>query len=52
MKLGGNFAVFLAFFALAMFEAIQKHNWLNAVLWLAVGAIFLYTTNRRSSKQH
>ena len=36
-----NIAVFIIFFGIALIEAIQKQNWLEAVLFLALGALSL-----------
>ena len=41
LKLGGNVAVFLVFFAISLLDAIWSHHWVGAVLWLAFGAMFL-----------
>jgi hypothetical protein len=37
-----NLAVFIIFFGVALLEAFQKNNWLEAVLFLALGALFLW----------
>ncbi|HEY4515862.1 MAG TPA: hypothetical protein VJH67_01590 [Candidatus Paceibacterota bacterium] len=34
-----NFAVFIIFFGIALIEAFQKHNWIEALLFLALGVI-------------
>ncbi|MEK7479988.1 MAG: hypothetical protein AAB665_01720 [Patescibacteria group bacterium] len=34
-----NFAVFVIFFGIALIEAIQKGNWLEAALFLALGVL-------------
>lgn len=36
-----NVAVFVIFFGIALIEAMQKGNWLEAVLFLALGALSL-----------
>jgi len=36
-----NLAVFIIFFGIALIEAIQKQNWLEAALFLALGALSL-----------
>jgi hypothetical protein len=36
-----NLAVFIIFFGIALIEAIQKGNWLEAALFLALGALSL-----------
>jgi len=38
---GGNTAIFLLFFGLALADAIWSHNWLRALLWFGFGALFL-----------
>jgi len=47
-KLGKNFAVFILFFGIALLEAFQKQNWLEAVLFLALGAVSLWADLRKS----
>lgn len=41
LKIGANFTIFLIFFGIALIEAIQKHNWLEALLFVILGIIFL-----------
>jgi hypothetical protein len=37
-----NLAVFIIFFGIALIEAVQKHNWLEAALFLALGVFSLW----------
>jgi len=37
-----NLAVFIIFFSIALIEAIQKTNWLEAALFLALGLLSLW----------
>ena len=37
-----NLAVFVIFFGIALIEAIQKSNWLEAALFLALGILSLW----------
>jgi len=37
-----NLAVFVLFFGIALIEAIQKNNWLEAALFLALGILSLW----------
>lgn len=37
-----NFAVFIIFFGIALIEAFQKQNWLEAALFLALGIMSLW----------
>lgn len=37
-----NLAVFIIFFGIALIEAFQKQNWLEAALFLALGLISLW----------
>ncbi|TSC71163.1 MAG: hypothetical protein G01um101449_91 [Parcubacteria group bacterium Gr01-1014_49] len=46
-KLGANFVVFILFFGIALIEAFQKQNWLEAALFLALGALFLWADGRK-----
>jgi len=36
-----NFAVFVILFGIALIEAFQKQNWLEAILFLALGVLSL-----------
>lgn len=38
---GTNITVFILFFGLSLVEALQSRNWLRAVLWFALGLVFL-----------
>ncbi len=48
MKLGVNFAVFVLFFGIALIEAFQKQNWLEAALFLALGGMFVWADLKKS----
>jgi len=37
-----NIAVFVLFFGIALIEAVQKSNWLEAALFLALGLLSLW----------
>ena len=37
-----NLAVFVLFFGLALIEALQQNNWLEAALFLALGILSLW----------
>lgn len=37
-----NLAVFIILFGIALIEAIQKNNWIEAVLFLALGTLSLW----------
>lgn len=41
LKLGSNTAIFVLFFGVSLLEAFQSHHWLQALLWLALGFVFL-----------
>jgi hypothetical protein len=42
-----NLAVFIIFFGIALIEALQKQNWLEAILFLALGVISLWADIRK-----
>jgi hypothetical protein len=44
---GSNVTVFVLFFGIALIEALEKHNWLEAVLFLGVGIVSLWADWRR-----
>jgi|GEM_PF-550404 hypothetical protein len=48
LKIGANFAIFIIFFGIALNEAIQKNNWLEALLFSALGIMFLRTNSINS----
>jgi len=48
MKLGINFAIFVLFFGIALIEAFQKQNWLEALLFLALGILSLWADMKKS----
>lgn len=37
-----NLAIFLLFFGIALIEAVQKNNWLEAALFMALGGLSLW----------
>lgn len=43
-----NLAIFIIFFGIALIEAFQKQNWLEAALFLALGIISLWVDVRRT----
>jgi len=42
-----NLAVFIIFFGIALIEAFQKQNWLEAALFLALGGLSLWADFRK-----
>lgn len=42
-----SIAVFIIFFGIALIEAIQKHNWLEAALFAALGIMSLWADFRK-----
>ena len=42
-KIGPNIAIFILFFGIALIEALEKQNWLGAALFIALGALFVFT---------
>ncbi len=42
-----NFAVFMIFFGIALLEALKNNNWIEAMLFLALGIISLWADIRR-----
>lgn len=49
IKLGSGFAVFVLFFGVAALDAFQTHNWLKAILWLAIGIVFFVADNLKKA---
>ena len=50
IKLGANFAVFILFFGVALIEALEKQNWLEAALFIVLGLLFLWVDIRKSDR--
>ncbi len=44
-----NLAVFIIFFGIALIEAFQKQNWLEAALFLALGFISLWADVKKNN---
>lgn len=42
-----NVTIFILFFGIALIEALQKQNWVEAALFLALGGISLWTGVRK-----
>lgn len=42
-----NLAVFALFFGIALIEAVQKRNWLEAALFAALGVLSLWADFRK-----
>jgi hypothetical protein len=40
-RFGTNVTIFLLFFGISLFDALQSREWLRAVLWLGIGLVFL-----------
>jgi len=47
MKLNKNFAILILFFGAALIEAFQKHNWLEAVIFVLLGLLFFKAENKK-----
>ena len=43
-----NITVFILFFGIALIEAIQKQNWPEAILFLALGVLSLWADFRKN----
>lgn len=44
----GNIAVFILFFGIALIEALQQDNWLEAALFIALGILSLWADFQKS----
>lgn len=42
-----NLAIFVIFFGIALIEAFQKNNWLEAALFLTLGILSLWADIRK-----
>lgn len=43
-----SLAIFILFFGIALIEALQKQNWLEAALFLALGVLSLWVDIRKN----
>ena len=41
VTLGPNVTIFLLFFGISLLDAVRSRDWLRALLWLALGLVFL-----------
>lgn len=46
LKVGMNLTVFVLFFGIALIEAFQKGEWLKALLFSALGVMFLFADEK------
>lgn len=46
-KLNTGLTIFILFFGVALIEAVEKHNWLEAILFLAVGAVSFWADRKK-----
>jgi hypothetical protein len=47
IKLGVGFTVFVIFFSIAFIEAFQKNNWLEGLLFIALGIVSIWADSRK-----
>lgn len=45
-----NIAIFILFFGIALIEALQKHNWLEAILFFMLGVLSLWADFKKDSR--
>ena len=48
VTLGANVTIFLLFFGISLLDAVRSHDWLRALLWLALGLVFLRADSLKS----
>jgi hypothetical protein len=44
-----NLTVFIIFFGTALFEAFQKQNWIEVIIFLALGILSLWADSKRKT---
>ncbi|MFI5185675.1 MAG: hypothetical protein ACHQF0_03070 [Chitinophagales bacterium] len=49
IKLGSGFAIFIIFFGVAAFDAVQTHYWPRIAFWLIAGALFVVFDNLKKA---
>ena len=47
-KLNTGLTIFILFFGVALIEAFEKHNWLEAALFLLLGVVSVLADRKRS----
>jgi len=47
-KFGTSLTIFILFFGLALVEAVKKHNWLEAALFLLLGIVSFRADTRKN----
>jgi hypothetical protein len=52
ITLGTNVTVFLLFFGISLLDAVQSHDWLRALLWFAIGLVFLRADSLKPDSGH
>jgi len=45
-KIGTNLTIFILFFGIALIEAFQKQNWLEAFLFVLLGIVFVWASRK------
>jgi hypothetical protein len=46
-SLNSGLTVFILFFGIALIEAIERHNWLEAALFLGLGVVSFWGDKRK-----
>jgi hypothetical protein len=46
-KFNAGITIFILFFGLALIEAIEKHNWLEASLFLLLGVVSFWADRKK-----
>jgi hypothetical protein len=46
-KISANFTIFVLFFGLALVEAVKNQEWVESILFLALGAMFLWADRKK-----
>jgi len=47
-KFSTNITIFILFFGVALIEAFQKQNWLEAAIFMVLGGVFLWADIKKS----
>lgn len=50
-KMNTSITIFILFFGIALLEAFEKHNWLEAGLFLLVGGVSFWADRRKSKEE-
>jgi hypothetical protein len=52
LTFGTNVTIFILFFGISLLDAMRSHDWLRALLWFAIGLVFLREDSLKAVDAH